>query len=499
MKLFEAQIEATLGGVRLLRQRLQRRLKNVQIADAVADDFCLAVNEAATNAVVHARPAPSTLILRVDLSGMDLKFKLMDDGAPYQGFDARLQDIAPDEPLHARDGGLGLPLLRATLNEISYQPGQPNVLSGRRRLYDAWPMVLLLEDDELMLELYALYLGERFRVTPVQTIAAAKAAIVHTVPDVIVSDFHIGTDNAIDLLSMLDESPLSRPIPIVMITADRNRETRQAVLLTGVEQFLTKPVSAEQLNQAVEVALSSYQKRLSHFFSYFGRNTQTLLNTKLPERIGDYLCKTLHAEALWGGGDFKLHLPTSSCERLILGDAMGHGLTAKATAMTYLASLHTIDALSTTTAAGLLQQVSAVIAHPNFPEGVLATLLIADLFRDGQVEIANAGHPPPALLTRTHCTPGMAGGPLPGLDAQAVYETQAYHLQPGDRLILTTDGLDPTGTADGSFPGALREQLALMRNAPLDELCRGLSAWTVQALGAAPRDDWTLIIIERAT
>ena len=91
MKLFEAQIEATLGGVRLLRQRLQRRLKNVQIADAVADDFCLAVNEAATNAVVHARPAPSTLTLRVDLSGMDLKFKLMDDGAPYQGFDARLQ------------------------------------------------------------------------------------------------------------------------------------------------------------------------------------------------------------------------------------------------------------------------------------------------------------------------------------------------------------------------------------------------------------------------
>jgi serine phosphatase RsbU (regulator of sigma subunit)/anti-sigma regulatory factor (Ser/Thr protein kinase) len=499
MKLFDATEEATLDGARRLRQTLQRQLTNTRINPDIASDLCLAVNEAAANAVTHGEPAPSWVGVRVAIRGKALEIEITDDGGPFTDFAAQSSSVGAPAQMEARERGLGLSLIQDLLNEIAYQPGPPNVLRGRRKLYRARPAVLLVEDSETLLRLYAGFLGERFRVKPARSVAAARETLLSEPVDIVVSDFHLGGDTAVNLLTAMQDGPLDRPIPTVLITQDRKTATEGAVLQAGVEQFLLKPITPAALNRAVDLAISSHQKRLSHFFSYFGRDAQTLLSPRLPEELGDYRCRVVHGTALWGGGDFTLYLPAGGRQRVVLGDAMGHGLPAKATALTYAAMLRTIDALGEGNAARFLERLSAAVGHRHFPAGMIATVIACDLFADGRVAVASAGHLPPAVLGVSGCRVGQHGGPIPGFDEQARYDVETFRLAPGERLILITDGLDPDAMAQGDFPAALRDRLAVSRQAPLDDLCGDLADWAGEVLGAAPSDDWTAIIIERAS
>jgi len=496
MNVFDATAEATLEGARRLRQMLQRELTNTRISADIASDFCLAVNEAITNAVLHGRPAPSGISVRVAIHGKMLDFEIIDDGGPFHEFDQRHKAVEANSRMEAQEGGLGLPLIQQLVSEIAYEPGPPNVLRGRRKLYRARPALLLVEDSETLLRLYAGFLGPRFRVKTARTVASARATLLSEPIDIVVTDFHLGNDKAVDLLNAMRDDQLDRPIPTVLMTQDRETQTEDAVLEAGVEQFLLKPITAAALNRAVDLALSSHQKRLSHFFAYLGRDAQTLLSPRLPEQLDGYRCRVLHGTALWGGGDFTLNLPAQGFQRVILGDAMGHGLPAKATALTYAAMLRTIDTLGARNAGQFLDQLSAAVGHRHFPPGMIATIIVADLFGDGRVAVASAGHLPPAILGETGCRIGRHGGPVPGFDEQARYEVEALRLAPGERLVLVTDGLDPEGMAQGDFPAALAERLAALRHAPLDDLCNDLAGYVGEALGAAPSDDWTAIVIE---
>jgi len=501
MNLFDESAEATLDGARRLRQRLQQRLTNTRISKDIAGDLCLAINEAAANAVMHATPPPSWIGVRVAIRGKTLEVAISDDGGRFRDFSERIAGAAGDEPIVADERGLGLPLIQQILSETVYEPGgsgQPNVMRGRRKLYRTRPALLLVEDSEPLLKLYAAFLGARFRVKTARSVTAARDTLLSEPIDIVVADFHLGAETAVDLLTAMQEDQLDRPIPTVLITQDRESATEDAVLRAGVEQFLFKPITRKTLNRAVDLTLSSHQKRLSHFFSYFGRDAQTLLSPRLPDAIDGYRCRVLHGTALWGGGDFTLYLPDDDRQRIVLGDAMGHGLPAKATALTYAAMLRTIDALGEGDAGYFLERLSAAVGHRHFPPGMIATMVVADLMADGHVAVASAGHVPPAVADPTGCRIGRHGGAIPGFDAHARYEVAQVRLRPGERLILVTDGLDPDAMAQGDFPAALQERLKESRDVPLDNLCTDVADWAHAALGAAPTDDWTAIIIERA-
>lgn len=498
MKLFDATEEATLDGARRLRQRLQRGLTNTRISWDIAGDLCLAVNEAAANAVIHGRPGPSWVRVQVAVRGRALEVAITDDGGPFDDFRARSEAVAAQPHIEASERGLGLPLIRQVLTEIAYEPGPPNVLRGRRKLYRARPALLLVEDSATLLRLYSGFLGARFRVRTAQTVAAARETLLSEPVDIVVADFHLNGEKAVDLLNAIQDEQLDRPIPTVLMTQDRESATEDAVLRAGVEQFLLKPITPEALNRAIDLALSSHQKRLAHFFSYFGRDAQTLLTPRLPAVMDGYRCRVLHGTALWGGGDFTLHLAADGRQRIVLGDAMGHGLPAKATALTYAAMLRTIDALGEGDAGQFLERLSAAVGHPHFPPGMIATIIVCDLAADGRIAVASAGHLPPAVLSASGCRTGAHGGPIPGFDDRARYEVETFRLAPGEKLILITDGLDAEGMAQGDFPAALLERLTASRQADLDDLDRALADWAFAALGAAPSDDWTAILIERA-
>lgn len=126
---------------------------------------------------------------------------------------------------------------------------------------------------------------------------------------------------------------------------------------------------------------------------------------------------------------------------LVIGDVTGHGLSA-AMQMSSV-QLLVRSALRTTTDPGAaMEQVNATLCLHDF-RGQFVTLLIAVLDpATGELSMASAGHPFPVVASQA----GVASLPaepelILGVDAQARYPTQRFHVPRGALLVLYTDGL----------------------------------------------------------
>jgi serine/threonine-protein kinase RsbW len=104
-------------------------------ADAV-DDLVQAVDEAATNAIVHGYAGrPGALEVSVAVAGPDLLITLADDAPSFDP--TALPDPDMAVPALARGpGGMGVRLMRLACDDLTYRPreGGGNILTMRRAL-----------------------------------------------------------------------------------------------------------------------------------------------------------------------------------------------------------------------------------------------------------------------------------------------------------------------------------------------------------------------------
>ena len=76
--------------------------------------------------------------------------------------------------------------------------------------------------------------------------------------------------------------------------------------------------------------------------------------------------------------------------------------------------------------------------------------------RGGTLTIVNCGHPPPLLLRRGEVIPLDPPAPAPPLGFMPVVRPRVERLEPGDRLLLFTDGLGEARRDGEFFPTADR-------------------------------------------
>ena len=80
-----------------------------------------------------------------------------------------------------------------------------------------------------------------------------------------------------------------------------------------------------------------------------------------------------------------------------------------------------------------------------------ATAVIMHLAPDGTVEMLNCGHVPPLMISNGQPNQLKHGNLPVGLLAVAEYESHKVVLNPGDRIILVTDGVTEAEDATGEF------------------------------------------------
>jgi phosphoserine phosphatase RsbU/P len=129
-----------------------------------------------------------------------------------------------------------------------------------------------------------------------------------------------------------------------------------------------------------------------------------------------------------------------------------------------------------------------------------ATIFYCTLDSSGLLSYSNAGHPAPFLVSkdgrlRKLHTSGMPVGMIEG----APFQTVQTQLEPGDKVVIYSDGLTEAENADGSFFDTERLKVALRDNAQQTaaEMHTALRAAVDRFTeGGVIRDDVTALVIE---
>ncbi|MET0418551.1 MAG: PP2C family protein-serine/threonine phosphatase [Actinoplanes sp.] len=203
------------------------------------------------------------------------------------------------------------------------------------------------------------------------------------------------------------------------------------------------------------------------------------------------------------GGDGFDYAIDGDHAQLIIWDAMGRGLSAA------LAGSVAVSAIRAARRAGAGLEAQARAADDDLAEQfgptgqvrfVTALLIDVDL-ETGRLRYLNAGHPP-ALLLRDRRLIGQLGGgrrmPL-GVADNADDGVAEDVLQPGDRLLLHTDGVTEARAHDGTRFG-LERLLALAEEGeqaglPAPETLRRLALAIAAHQDGPPKDDATLMLM----
>ncbi len=141
---------------------------------------------------------------------------------------------------------------------------------------------------------------------------------------------------------------------------------------------------------------------------------------------------------------------------LAIGDVAGHGVQAATTMARLRHALAALAVTTTTEPAALLGHLNRLLCATGTPSDT-ATAVIAYYEPHGRtLTWAQAGHPAP-LRTRDGVTAELPRprGPLLGVLTEAVYEQACVAFEPGDLLLLYTDGLVENryqGVSDGLAP-----------------------------------------------
>ena len=183
-----------------------------------------------------------------------------------------------------------------------------------------------------------------------------------------------------------------------------------------------------------------------------------------------------------------------------LFDGMGHGigssmLTALAVGAYRHARRHRAPVAAMHDA--VQHAVEGQYAGEAFATGIIGRLSTST----GVLQWSCAGHPPPLLLRGRKVVAELACDPsLPfGLDANAPAVAR-YALQPGDAVLLYTDGVVEARTPDGAEFGLDRLRDLLEREAaseqPAEELLRRLVRAVLDHQSGELRDDATLLVLQ---
>ena len=221
----------------------------------------------------------------------------------------------------------------------------------------------------------------------------------------------------------------------------------------------------------------------------------SLLPKELPEHADFEIAVSMRTATEVGGDYYDFRLAEDGTLTAVIGDATGHGAKA-GTMVTVVKSLFSALRAEESLPEFLAQGAAAV---RRMSLGRMAMALALARLEGRELRLAAAGMPPPLLYRAASGEVEevlLEGMPLGGL--QLSYREEVLNVDPGDTLLLMSDGFPELTNAEGDPLGYGRVVDAFAEAAPaapevlLERLAATAEAWSG---GAAPADDVTFVAL----
>jgi sigma-B regulation protein RsbU (phosphoserine phosphatase) len=379
----------------------------------------------------------------------------------------------------------------------------------------ARPKILVVDDEPGMLRTIERILSARYDVRAVRLPSEGLDAADVASFDVAILDVRMPEMDGFALMARLGE--LQPDLDVIMMTG--STDERDARLIRAIREkaffFLTKPFDREVLLTLVQRCLEA--RRLSREnrahvsrLECELRAAQIFQQSLLPDRtasLNGFEVSFLYEPCDELGGDFCDYVLRDDAPGAILvSDVSGHGApSAMITGMVKQAFHAAVQEDFAPTA--VLERIAA--ASRIFPDGKYITATVVRFGPASLVlEYASAGHPPGLLLGHDGSVVALEpSAPIihPALPEWHC-EQRVVRMEPGDQLLLYTDGLTEAQNADGDEFGferlvALAPHLArpttAVETGSTDLLTRLREELARFAGGRPLDDDLTLALVRR--
>ena len=223
--------------------------------------------------------------------------------------------------------------------------------------------------------------------------------------------------------------------------------------LSGVSQDILHAIAKEAaglLDNARLVEAEESARRYQQELSIAAGIQQRLMTVRIPDvPFAQVQGRNLPCQEI--GGDFFDVVRTPEAVAVVLTDVSGKGVSAALLGSVIQGMIYS------QLAQGISLEAAVTAAHNFLCEKDVgekyATMAVVRLWGDGQLELLNCGHVPPRLVSGGKVTEPDNTNPAIGLLPDVSFHSMRMQLQPGDRLVLTTDGVVEAENGAGEFFG----------------------------------------------
>lgn len=213
------------------------------------------------------------------------------------------------------------------------------------------PIVLVVEDEPVQLELVSALLRPYYTIITAQTAAAAQTLFAERKPNLILLDKRLPDMDGAQLCRTLRQDAIGVMPPVLFVSAEITLDDRLAAYSAGGEDYIPKPFEPTELLAKIDVALRNVAERQRLESSAKSAFTTAMTAMSSASEIGVVL------NAMREGFQAKTHLALAQC---ILNACENYQLTA---AVQIRGTREIVSLNKDGVSSGLLMETLAALAH----------------------------------------------------------------------------------------------------------------------------------------
>lgn len=381
---------------------------------------------------------------------------------------------------HRLGGGSRIASAQRAMNYVAFMKEPTELLPAIAGTNDDPGKILVIEDQAEVRQAIAMLLATaRHETVAAQSPEEALEQVRRENFDLILLDLNYRRDTTsgaegLQLMSLLRAQGIDAPI--IAMTAWGSIELAVEAMHTGANDFLQKPWDNSHLLRLVSQHLAQQRQQrsvrvrrkleLEDAIAVHRR----LLPRELPVLPGFTIAASSRSFDHIGG-DYYDVLGMGEKVAICIGDVIGKGLPA-ALMMSNLQAAVKVTAAPWVAPSELCQRINE-LAFSNGASDKFISFFYAVLnVRTHRLTYCNCGHNSPILVRHTGSVERLdKGGTLIGIRKDELFQESTLTLEPGDRLLLFTDGLSEAEDSEGRQYGEenLVEQFSTNRSKPAIE------------------------------
>ena len=346
--------------------------------------------------------------------------------------------------------------------------------------------ILIVDDDEINVEILHELLKEQYALATASSGQQCLEKIGRFKPDLVLLDIVMSGMDGYEACRRIKSDSQSETTHIILISSKTSIESRLKGYEVGTDDYIVKPFDNDELLAKIKVQirlrdaimnLSSLYDQLSEELRLAGIVQQDFMPNTLPNcdklRWATFI---LPAECVSGDIYDVKHIDEQHVG-FYVADVVGHGMPA---ALLSIFIKQTIDMYENVQSnhgvlspAELMKNVNLRISAQKLSGCQFITCCYCLInINTLQLTYCRAGHPYPILLRGQDKPQNLEiDGSLLGILAEAEYSQRTIQLQPGDKLLLYSDGAIPfISNSNDIAPLNFREEFREIISHPIVEM-----------------------------